>query len=138
MKHAKELLILLVIVFLLVGLGTLAAKDTTQNNTNIKKNTDITRTNNINKDTIKTPETQNRSLEKEIQKTQKNENKKQDTIINNYNELKNALNSGSGTTTLNIAKDIGLDNSLTISNSITMLRINGNGKKLMETKNGNF
>lgn len=79
----------LVIVFLLVGLGMLAATDTTKNTTNIKKNTDNTHIQTI-KDTTKAPTT-----EKQIQKTIKNENKKQDTEpinIADYADLERELN----------------------------------------------
>jgi len=133
MKHKKQLFMILIIVFLLVGLGTLAASEVTKNDTsttkNADKNTKISTENNI-KDTTKTQPTQ----EKQIQKTQKL-NKKQDSPINvnNYNDLERELGSGSGTKILNINENITLGGNPTLSGSITNLIINGNQK----TINGN-
>jgi hypothetical protein len=124
---------ILIIVFLLVGLGTLAASEVTKNDTSTTKNTDkntkISTENNI-KDTTKTQPTQ----EKQIQKTQKL-NKNQDSLINitNYNDLERELRSGSGTKILNINENITLGGNPTLSGSITNLIINGNQK----TINGN-
>ena len=61
MKHKKQLFMILIIVFLLVGLGTLAASEVTKNDTstnkNTEKNTKISTESNI-KDITKTPTTQ--------------------------------------------------------------------------------
>ena len=135
MKHTKKILILLVIVFLLVGLGTLAATNNTQNNANIKKNTETTHTQTI-QDVTKTPitQTQNKTLEKQVQKTIKDENKKQDTEpinIANYNDLARELtDSTTPTKILTITEDIKLESSPSLSTSITMLTINGNHKTI--------
>ena len=53
-KHTKKLFIILTLVFLLVGLGTLSATELNKNDTNTVKNTEITKTNTINKDTTST------------------------------------------------------------------------------------
>lgn len=126
MKHKKQIFMLILIAFLLVGLGTLAAAEVTKNdiNTNTEKNTKI-ETQNI-KDVTKTQVTQ----EKQIQKTIKDENKKQDIEpinINNYDELEQELNDDTTPTKiLNITKNITLENNPTLSSSITKLTINWN------------
>ena len=132
MKHKKQLIMILIIVFLLVGLGTLAASDVTKNDTSTNKNTEtntkISTENNI-KDTTKTPTTQTPiTKEKQIQKTQKLNTKKEPTPTNikNYTELAKALKDGTEPTKiLNIIQDIELDDSPKLNASITNLTING-------------
>ena len=115
----KLLLIILIIVLLLLGLGTLAATNTTHNNTI--------------KDSSQTPktETQTPTLQNQIQKTRQ-ENKKQDMIVNveSDDDLSDALSTGSGITILNITQNIKIEGSSTISNRITLLTINGNNKTI--------
>ena len=138
MKHKKQLIMILIVVFLLVGLGTLAASDVTKNDTSTNKNTEKNtkiETQNI-KDTTKTPTTQTQENQKQIQKTIKEKNKKQDTepiTIESYERLSEELRSGSGTKILNITKNITLRGSPILTDSITNLTINGNQK----TINGN-
>ena len=54
MKHRKQLIMILLVVFLLVGLGTLAAADVTKNDTSVTKSADVTKTSTVSKDTTST------------------------------------------------------------------------------------
>lgn len=136
MNHVKKILMILVILFLLVGLTTLAATDITHNDTNIKKSNDITKTDTINKDNIETQPAETKTLDKQnqIQKTQKDKNKKQDVTpinIGNFNEFSNAINNGSQSTKiLNITEGFTLGDNLIVNSSITKLTINGNQKTI--------
>ena len=106
MKHKKRILLILIVAFLLVGLGTLAASDVTKNDTSVTKSADVTKTNIVSKDVTsasKVEATTKNNDNKKIIKTKTNPktNKITDKTIKKTDMTKNLKTAGSYTENVN-------------------------------------
>ncbi|RAP49376.1 MAG: hypothetical protein BZ138_07745 [Methanosphaera sp. rholeuAM270] len=144
MTNTRKYFLIMAIVFLLVGLGTLAASDVSINDTAVAKTTDVSNAKVVNKDTntlkenLKTDDDnlvantkEDKKQNKDIIKDRYKKTVKTDETYNvkNFTAFQDAL-SKSGTVNVNVLSDIDLGNTVYVSNQIEKLTINGNSKTI--------
>ena len=135
MKHKKQLIMILIVVFLLVGLGTLAAADVTKNDTSVTKNADVTKTSTVSKDTTSTSKveaTTKSDDNKKIIETKINTktNKITDKTIKKTNMTKNVKTAGSYT------KDV--NNYAELLSAVEKAKTSTNDEYTINLKYGNY
>ena len=133
MNQHKKIIIILVLVFLLISIATVSAKNSTQtanNNTQINSITGHTSSNtmtnsekiNVEKNTPKKPIKKDNTTTKTSQ---------QKINVQNFTTLRNTLkNSNYNTLTPNINNNINLQDNIMVNPNITSLTINGNNKTI--------